>query len=552
MGTTSYAYDAKRRLVTRTDPLGHADRVTGYDGNDHVLSQVDRKGQTASYTYDPLGRIATATYADGAVVSYVYDQGDRLIQVQDSVAGTIARSYDGLDRLVSETTPQGTVTYSYDAAGHRTSMNVPGQAQVTYSYDNAGRLTQITQGSAIVTLGYDAAGRRTSLSLPNGIAASYSYDAASELTAISYAQSGRVLGNLTYGYDLAGNQISRGGTLFQSVLPAAVTSGGYDAANRLNQWTVPGGGVSPSYDANGNLLNDGTRSFTWDARNRLTGIAGVASFSYDALGRRQSATINGNTISYLYDGNDPVQEQAGGTVLANILTGLGIDERFTRTEGTSVSTYLTDALGSPVALTDSTGAIKTSYGYDPYGNTSAIGTASDNKYQYAGRENDGTGLYFNRARYYNSAWGRFIAEDPIGLNGGINRFAYAGGNPISFRDPTGNFLAPSPVITTPGLVLGPVGAGIGVIIGTLTPSSTATDDTVSGTAKCKNGKCPPCDPPVGSIRYRFDQVPPSKPHFPFPGDHYNLYQMNQNPNNCQCFYKPIGASETPPPGSEPF
>jgi RHS repeat-associated protein len=436
-GTTSYAYDAKRRLVTRTDPLGHAERVTGYDGNDHVLSRVDRKGQMASYTYDALGRITTATYADGAVVSYAYDQGDRLTQIQDSVAGTIARSYDGLDRLVSETTPQGTVTYLYDAAGRRTALSVPGQAQVTYAYDAVGRLTQIAQGSAIVTIGYDAAGRRTSLTLPNGIVTGYSYDAASELTAISYAQAGRMLGTLTYGYDLAGNQISRGGTLFQSVLPAAVTSGGYDAANRLNQWTVPGGGVSPSYDANGNLLNDGTRSFTWDARNRLTGITGVASFSYDALGRRQSATINGNTVSYLYDGSDPVQEQAGGTVLANILTGLGIDERFTRTEGTASASYLTDALGSPVALADGSGAIKTSYGYDPYGSTSALGTASDNRYQYAGRENDGTGLYFNRARYYNPAWGRFISEDPFGLNGGINRFAYVGGNPISFRDPLG-------------------------------------------------------------------------------------------------------------------
>jgi RHS repeat-associated protein len=439
-GKTSYLYDSEDRFSGRVDPLGATQTIPatgGYDANGNLLSVIDRKGQTATYTYDALNRISTASYADGSVVSYTWDQADRLTRIQDSVAGTITRSYDNQDRLVSETTPQGAVAYSYDAAGHRTGMTVPGQSPVAYFYDAAGNLTQISQGSATVTIGYDADNRRTSLTLPNGIVASYAYDAASQLTGITYAFNGSALGGLGYGYDLAGNQISRGGALFQSVLPSPVTSGSYDAANRLDQWTTPGGGVSPSYDANGNLLNDGTRAYTWDARNRLTGITGVASFTYDGIGRRQSTTINGRTVAYLNDGSDPVQEQSGGAALANILTGLGIDERFTRTEGATASTYLTDALGSSVALADGTGTISTSYGYDPYGNTSATGSANDNSYQYAGRPNDGTGLYYNRARYYNPAWGRFIAEDPLGLNAGINEYAYALGNPISFNDPFG-------------------------------------------------------------------------------------------------------------------
>jgi RHS repeat-associated protein len=437
-GATSYAYDAKRRLTTRTDPLGKTDQITSYDGNDNVLTRIDRKGQTATYTYDALNRISTATYADGAVVSYSFDKGDRLTQIQDSSAGTITRSYDGLDRLVSETTPPGTVSYTYDAAGNRTSLSVPGQAPVTYTYDPVNRPIQITQGSATVTIGYDADSRRTSLTLPNGIVASYDYDAASQLTGISYAPgNGTALGNLLYSYDGTGQQITRTGSLFQSVLPASVTSGSYDVANRLTQWTTPGGANSPSYDANGNLLSDGTHTYSWDARNRLISISGVASFTYDAAGRRQVATINGSSVASLYDGSDPVQEQSGGAALANILIGFGVDERFTRTEGTNSSTYLTDALGSSVALTDSTGTIRTSYGYDPYGNTGATGTANDNSYQYAGRQNDGTGLYFNRARYYNPAWGRFISEDPIGLAGGINRYVYVVGNPLNFTDPTG-------------------------------------------------------------------------------------------------------------------
>ena len=58
---------------------------------------------------------------------------------------------------------------------------------------------------------------------------------------------------------------------------------------------------------------------------------------------------------------------------------------------------------------------------------------------------------------------------------------------------------------------------------------------------------PPCVPPVGTIGYREDSVPPSKPHHPFPGNHVHLYRMNQNPNNGQCFWQPIGVTAPPPP-----
>jgi YD repeat-containing protein len=86
----------------------------------------------------------------------------------DSAAGTITRSYDGLDRLSQETTPQGTVSYTYDTVGRRTGLTVAGQPAVSYSFDNADRLTQILQGSQTISLAYDTANRRTSLTLPNG------------------------------------------------------------------------------------------------------------------------------------------------------------------------------------------------------------------------------------------------------------------------------------------------------------------------------------------------------------------------------------------------
>ncbi len=87
----------------------------------------------------------------------------------DSIAGTITRAYDGLDRLTSETTSQGSVGYTYDNAGRRQTMTVPGQSTINYAWDNANRLTGITQGSTAVGLNYDNASRRTTLTLPNGV-----------------------------------------------------------------------------------------------------------------------------------------------------------------------------------------------------------------------------------------------------------------------------------------------------------------------------------------------------------------------------------------------
>ena len=65
-------------------------------------------------------------------------------------AGRITRSYDGVDRLLSETTPEGSISYTYDADGRRATMTVAGQPQVAYAYDNAHRLTSITQGTSVV------------------------------------------------------------------------------------------------------------------------------------------------------------------------------------------------------------------------------------------------------------------------------------------------------------------------------------------------------------------------------------------------------------------
>jgi RHS repeat-associated protein len=101
-------------------------------------------------------------------------------------------------------------------------------------------------------------------------------------------------------------------------------------------------------------------------------------------------------------------------------------------------TPLADALGSVIGLVNSSGSVVTTYAYDPFGNTTIAGAASANPSQYAGRENEGNGLYFYRARYYSPVLARFINEDPLGLAGsGVNLYAYAWNNPSNFRDPFG-------------------------------------------------------------------------------------------------------------------
>jgi RHS repeat-associated protein len=212
-------------------------------------------------------------------------------------------------------------------------------------------------------------------------------------------------------------------------------------------WSDPN---KPDNDDNGNLTSVtnscGTTTFSWDVRNRLVSINGfnadcsslTAYFKYDALGRRIEKSINARTIQYFYDEQDIIQEIENGQVITNYLRTLNIDEPLAIMESNGALRYYhTDALGSVITMTDENGEIKTTYTYDPFGNVTSSGEQNDNLFQYTGRENDGTGLYYYRARYYSPGLQRFISEDPIGLLGGLNLYAYVGNNPINSIDPEG-------------------------------------------------------------------------------------------------------------------
>jgi RHS repeat-associated protein len=394
-------------------------------------------------------------------------------------------AYDQLDRLTQETNPRGTVTYSYDVLGRRTSLKINNQRNLNYAYDNNDRLTAITEGNETFGFSYDPLDRRAGMTLPNGISTAYN-DAAGRLTGMKYSKGSQVVRDLTYGYDDINRRTSYSGNTAPAPRDTATI-------NALNQYTTLNG-KPVAHDENGNQTKNNA---VWDARDRLVSLTGpnfTASFTYDAMGRRTSKTVNGQKKTYLYDGSDLISETG-----AEYTFGPGIDQPLERKSGQN-EYYLADALGSVIGLADVTGAIKTSYNYSPFGKKQTTGAASSNPFAFTGREDDGTGYYYYRARYYSPDQKRFIAEDPLEFGGGdTNFYTYVGGNPVNFTDPSGNgpiygslagvacaagVVANSGLALASGGTLAPVNvlaaAAICSAVGSAIPDPTFTTDSDSG------------------------------------------------------------------------
>lgn len=445
--TTVYTYDVMDRLIVRKDPLNRQETYQ-YDRLGNLIQFKDRKNQTTTFAYDALNRRTGATYAD-ATATFGYDAINRLTSVNDSVGGTITWGYDavsgGHHPRVQETTTAGTMAVEYDEIGRRIKLSATGQGDTTYTYDAASQFKTVTKGAQTVSLSYDDAGRRISLTYPNGVVTSYGYDNANQVLTIGHVKTPTTIEALTYTYDKGGNRSSQlRQNASASNLPTALAAANisYDVANELTRWNNAATNIT--YDNNGNLATETqggvTTTYTWDGRNRLTGIARTgltASFIYDGMGRRTSKTINGTTTGFWYDGNDVYAELTGGMPSATYIRGLRIDEPYIR-KGGSDEFYETDALGSSIALTNAVGASQTTYTYEAFGNTTQLGSVSTNAFQYTGRENDATGLYYYRARYYYPKIQRFESEDPIGFHGeSVNLYAYVWNSPLFQIDPSG-------------------------------------------------------------------------------------------------------------------
>lgn len=353
--------------------------------------------------------------------------------------------YDLADRLVREVqdTPNGyhSVEYRYDALDRRISRQVNGGDETRYSWNKAGQLTRIQYRNETTTYQYDAAGRLAVKTLPGGIVQAYQYDAASRLTQMQYKKAdGTLIDQLDLTYDAEGNivgkKLANGGLKQDSALTAS-----FDAANRITGITVSGKTYALTYDASGNLTRkqntadaSDVTDYRWDSRNRLTGVTApglAASFAYDPLGRRIERTVNGETTAYLYDGIQAIGEVRAGQTTA-LLTGLTVDEAIARYASSGRLTQLTDQLGSVIRQINEAGATQSQTAYSPYGEATTSGDDQGSSTEYTARENDGTGLYFYRARYYDPVLKRFVAEDPIGVAGGLNLYLYANAAPTMY------------------------------------------------------------------------------------------------------------------------
>ncbi|EBW9496338.1 RHS repeat protein, partial [Salmonella enterica subsp. salamae serovar Sofia] len=216
--------------------------------------------------------------------------------------------------------------------------------------------------------------------------------------------------------------------------------------------------------------------------------------------------------------------------------------------------YHCDHRGLPLALISPDNTVAWRAEYDEWGNQ----LSEDNPAQLEqlirlpGQQyDDESGLYYNRHRYYSPGQGRYITQDPAGLEGGWNLYAYPL-NPITEVDPLGlwAFAIPAILEGINWLFWGSAAAG-GAVLGTSGDSTKANTNDIS---KCEEkAPCSPCKTtngnivPVGTVGYRLDLVPPSQPHYPFAGNHVHLYKANQNPNNCRCFWSKLDVIDPPPP-----
>ncbi len=253
------------------------------------------------------------------------------------------------------------------------------------------------------------------------ITITYQYDPLYRLTEATYSGGAEY----EYTYDAVGNRQTMDS-------PEGEVSYTYDAANRLTSVA----GVTYTWDDNGNLTSDGVRSYTYDHANRLTQVtqgSQTTQFAYNGDGDRTSKTVSGETTQYVLDLATTLPVVVSDTE-AVYLYGLHIIAQ----QQAGRQYYFHDGLGSVRQLLDSTGEVQTNYAYDPFGVPVVEGDAT-NPYRFTGEAwDEEVELLYLRARYYQPEVGRFIARDPWAGNlwqpSTFNRYGYVSNNPVNYID----------------------------------------------------------------------------------------------------------------------
>jgi RHS repeat-associated protein len=446
-----------RSFTSRYNVLNQLVDITDQTGTGTKLSQY-------AYGYDDLDRVRSIdNLGIGGVtrvlLNYAYDANDNITSVTDklngatTVTGTTGYVYDALNRA-SQITQSGTgitnkrVKLTYNPLSQMESLQrltgstfTQSVATTTYGYnDPLNRLTQIQHANATGTtlssfaFTYDSGSRIKKIQNADGTFVNYDYANNNELKVADYSPTTRI--DEAYTYDANGNR----------------TNTGYVTGSN-NQLSADGK-YSYTYDNEGNLktrkdlVSNVVRTFNWDYRNRLVSLVDggttIATYTYDASNQRISKTAGGVTTRYVYDRGHVTMEfnGTGTTPTVRYFYGMQVDQILAQDKGAgNVSWELTDQLGSVRALVGNDGVVRNRFEYDAFGTvvSTMSGATDDSRYRYTGREFDGeTGLYYYRARYFDSNSGRFIGQDPIGFGGGdSNLYRYVGNSTIGSMDPFG-------------------------------------------------------------------------------------------------------------------
>jgi RHS repeat-associated protein len=334
----------------------------------------------------------------------------------------------------------------------------------------------------------------------------HSHDADDQLAAVAETDAAATpTGSFAYGYDLAGNR-----TTADRTTPAAGTVNRQWTPNGLNQLTAQSAGPEAgaySHDLDGNLLADNTRTYQWDAENRLVGVTGpfgTVTWEYDAFSRRvkqhDTAPAGPEIVrDLIWEGLSIIESRNQATGEIRRFYGNG-EERQLAAAVTRLY-YTTDHLGSIRELTDATGTIRARYDYDPYGNVTKLSGDLDTDFAYTGHYyHAASGLHLAPYRGYNPKLGRWLSRDPIEEEGGINLYGYVGNGPIGSVDPLGleSFMFPREYAESREFREGfHHGAGLAVveILGFLGELGQLADDI---SRKCLGGPIESWAPGVGS------------------------------------------------------
>ncbi|MFH0783494.1 MAG: RHS repeat-associated core domain-containing protein [Pseudomonadota bacterium] len=498
---TGYQYDVLNRLLSVIE-AGTTTASYNYDAHDNIKTVTDANAKVTSFTYDDFGRRISRTAPDTGTTSYSYDQAGNLLTATDAKGQSVSFSYDALNRPISQSYAGGDASvFSYDQGGHaigHLSGMTDREGTVGFTYDAAGRIASEirTIGGRSYTTSYTwnaTTGELAGMTYPSGMGLTYSRDAGGQITAVQaggtelisaithlpfgplksatlgsvnlsrahdqrYNTSRITAGTFDYVYTRnAGGNV----TSIANYQVPSVAGGQSDYSyNSTNNQLTAVSGPSPktcTYDANGNILSDGTNTFTYDGLNRIIQVekqgSVIATYGYDSSNRRIRKNAGTTSTHYLYDlGSQLIAEiLVDGTKLRDYiyLDGEPIAvKEYQTTPGTYY--FINDHLGTPQRLVNATGTVVWQAAYLPFGKAQITVETVKNNLRFPGQYYDAeTGLHYNWHRFYDPETGRYISADPIGLDGGMNLYTYVSGNPLNWFDLdglkiTGYWLPPKP------------------------------------------------------------------------------------------------------------